>query len=299
MISLFLQIRFLDVIDVLLVAFLLYQLYLLIRGTGALYIFLGILSIYLIWWLVRLFEMELLSAILGQFISVGVLALIIVFQPEIRKFLLLIGTRSIINKGSRNIFRRLWQLEDEGKLNISPIVNACERFAENRTGALIVITKKNDLEFFVETGQPVDARISEPLLESIFYKNNPLHDGAVVITENRIRAARCVLPVSENPNFPSTLGLRHRAAAGITEQSDAVALVVSEQTGRISWCKQGQIKRNIKAVQLKEFLAKEFVNLREEPDEIEEDKPDEAAAADRSQAQDRSGKGPTGSDQPE
>jgi diadenylate cyclase len=254
----FLQIRLLDIIDIILVAILLYQLYLLIRGTGSLNIFLGILSIYLIWWLVRVFEMELLTAILGQFISVGVLALIIVFQPEIRKFLLLIGTRSFINKGSRNFFKRIWQFDETIKLNISPIVNSCQRFSENRTGALIVITKENDLGFFVETGELIEARISEQLLENIFFKNSPLHDGAVIITSNRIKAARCVLPVSDNKNIPSILGLRHRAAAGITEQSDAITIVVSEQNGRISVAKEGEIKRNLKPVQLKEFLAREF-----------------------------------------
>lgn len=254
----FIQIRFLDVIDVLLVALLLYQFYTLIRGTGALNIFLGILSIYLVWWLVRLFEMEVLAAILGQFISVGVLALIVVFQPEIRRFLLLVGARGIINKNSRNFLRKLWHMDQGPSLNISPIVNACERFSESKTGALMVITKSNMLEFYVETGQELDAKISEQLLENIFFKNSPLHDGGIIISNNRIKAARCVLPVSENPFFPTTLGLRHRAAAGITEQSDAIALVVSEQTGRISWCKEGQIRRNIKPVQLKEFLAREF-----------------------------------------
>ncbi len=254
----FLQIRLLDIIDIILVAILLYQLYLLIRGTGALNIFVGILSIYLVWWLVRIFEMELLTAILGQFISVGVLALIIVFQPEIRKFLLMVGTRSFINKPSRRFFSRLWQFDDTIKLNISPIVNSCQRFSENRNGALIVITKENELAFFIETGELIDARISEQLLDNIFFKNSPLHDGAVIISSNRIRAARCVLPVSESKEIPSSLGLRHRAAAGITEQSDAIAIVVSEQTGRISVAKGGEIRRNLKPVQLKEFLAREF-----------------------------------------
>lgn len=256
----FIQIRLPDVIDILMVTFLLYQLYTLIRGTGAIHIFLGILSLYLLWWLVRLFEMELLTAILGQFISVGVLALIIVFQPEIRKFLLVLGTRSFLNKGSRSVIRKFWSFDEREKLDISAIVNAYERFSETRTGALVVITTVNELESFVETGEALESRISSPALESIFYKNNPLHDGAVIITNNRIRAARCVLPVSESPNFPQTLGLRHRAAVGITEQSDAIALVVSEQTGRISWCVQGELLRNIKPVQLKEMLAKEFIS---------------------------------------
>ncbi len=259
-INAFIQIRLLDVIDVLLVAVLFYQLYILIRGTGAINIFLGILSIYLLWWLVRIFEMELLTAILGQFIAVGVLALIIVFQPEIRKFLIVIGKRSFIKPGSRELFKGLWSMENDIDLNIPPIVNILESFAELRTGALIVITKESELESFMETGQKLDAIISEQLLGSIFYKNSPLHDGAVIISNNRIRAARCVLPVSEAKRFPVSLGLRHRAALGISEQSDAVALVVSEQSGKISWCKAGEIKRNIKPLQLKELLAKEFLS---------------------------------------
>lgn len=256
----FIQIRLLDIVDILLVAALLYQLYMLIRGTGAINIILGILAIYLLWWLVRLFEMELLTAILGQFVSVGVLALIIVFQPEIRKFLLFLGKKSFINQGSRSFFRELFQMDNDLDLNIPPIVNSCEAFSEQKTGALIVITRKNELESFIETGQRMDARISEQLLGSIFYKNSPLHDGAVVISDNRIVAARCVLPVSAIRRLPASLGLRHRAAIGITEQSDAVALVVSEQNGKISFCQGGDIKRNIKPLQLKELLAKEFLS---------------------------------------
>jgi diadenylate cyclase len=258
MINLFIQIRFLDIIDIILVAILMYQLYALIRGTGAFQIFFGLLLLYLLWWLVRIFEMDLLSAILGQFISVGVLALIIVFQPEIRKFLLMIGTRSFLNKGSRNFFKRFWHFQQEEKLDILPIVQACERMAENRTGALIVITGNNTLDHVQETGQAIDGLVSEHLLEAIFFKNNPLHDGAVIITGNIIKSARCVLPVSYSENIPSTLGLRHRAAVGVTEQSDAIALIVSEQTGKISWAKNGAIHGNIKALQLREMLAREL-----------------------------------------
>jgi diadenylate cyclase len=257
--ALFIQIRLLDVIDVLLVAVLLYQLYTLIKGTGAINIFLGLLSLYLLWWLVRIFEMDMLSAILGQFISVGVLALIVVFQPEIRKFLILLGTRSFMNRGSKKFVNMLWNYQQEETLNISAIVNACEYFSENRTGALIVITIQNELDNFVDTGQRIDAVISEQLLETIFYKNSPLHDGAVIISGNKIVAARCVLPVSDKKSFPATLGLRHRAAAGITEQSDAIALIVSEQSGRISWAREGKINRNVRPVQVKEMLAREFV----------------------------------------
>ncbi len=266
----FIQIRLLDVVDILLVALLLYQLYTLIRGTGAINIFLGILAIYLLWWLVRIFEMELLTALLGEFISVGVLALIIVFQPEIRKFLLIIGKKSIIGSGSRQFFKGFWHFEKDEDLNIPAIVNAIETFAEQKTGALIVITKQSELESFIETGQRMNAEISEQLLGSIFYKNSPLHDGAVIISDNRITAARCVLPVSEIRRIPTSLGLRHRAAIGITEQSDAVALVVSEQTGKISWSNMGEIQRNIKPLQLKEFLAREFYRSDNDPKDSKE-----------------------------
>lgn len=269
----FIQIRLLDVIDIFLVAILIYYLYKIIRGTGAVNIFLGILSIYIIWWFVRFFEMELLTEILGQFISVGVLALIVVFQPEIRKFLLLLGTRSFLGKKTRNFFGRFWQSGEENRLNINDIVSACEHLAGTRTGALIVITKENNLDFFVETGQIMDAVISRPLLENIFYKNSPLHDGAIIITKNRIRAARCVLPVSDSSMFPSYLGLRHRAAVGVSEQSDAVAIIVSEQTGRISWVKDAILKRNIKPVELKEMLAREFSSEYEKKDELNNTNP--------------------------
>jgi diadenylate cyclase len=254
----FIKLRLLDVVDIFLVAILLYYLYKLIRGTGALNIFLGITSIYIFWWLVRLFEMELLTEILGQFISVGVLALIVVFQPEIRKFLLILGTRSFLNKKSRMFFGNLWSMEQSNNMSISDIVRACEQLAETRTGALIVLTQENNLELFLETGEIIDARVSSQLLENIFFKNSPLHDGAVIITKNRIVAARCVLPVSESSHFPAYLGLRHRAAVGVSELSDAIAIVVSEQTGRISWVKDGKMKRNIRGVELKEMMVKEF-----------------------------------------
>lgn len=254
----FLSVRFLDIVDIILVATLLYQLYKLVKETVAIKIFFGIISVYLIWKLVRLLEMDLLSEIFGQFISLGVLALIVVFQPEIRRFLLMLGSQNFINRGPRSFWKRLWHLEEQPRLNIPPIVNACEELAQSKTGALIVITRENQLNWYVETGEIIEARISRQLLENIFFKNSPLHDGAVIISNNAIRAARCVLPVSENPEFPESLGLRHRAAVGITEQSDAITLVVSEQTGKISLCKGGEIKRNINGVQLKELLAKEF-----------------------------------------
>ncbi len=254
----FLKIRLLDVIDVLLVAFLLYQLYNLIKGTGTINIFLGIIAIYVIWLIVKAFEMQLLSEILGQFISVGVIALIIVFQQEIRQFLLALGSPNFLKKGAKGFRGLRWQISQLEGLDIEPIVNACESMAASNTGALIVIARRNELKAYVETGEAINASISKQLLENIFFKNSPLHDGAVIIISNKIKAARCVLPVSEKTDFPSFIGLRHRAAAGITEESDAITIVVSEQRGEISLAQNGELTINIKAIKLREFLIKEF-----------------------------------------
>lgn len=253
----FIGLRLLDIIDIILVALLLYELYNLVKGTAAINILLGIIAIFLIWRLVRILEMELLSEILGAFISVGFIALIVVFQPEIRKFLLLVGTPSFIRKrNNRFLFWKIRYTEDE--LSIDPIVQACYKMANTKTGALIVIGKVNELNDITETGEIIEARISEQLLENIFYKNSPLHDGAVIIMANKIKAASCILPVSKNDTLPAQVGLRHRAAVGITEKSDAIALVVSEQTGQISWCKAGQLNTDIAPARLKTLLEEEF-----------------------------------------
>lgn len=258
MIEGFISIRFLDIIDILLVAYLLYELYNLIKGTTAINIFIGIVSIFLLWRLVRLLEMELLSEMLGAFISVGFIALIIVFQPEIRKFLLLVGTPSFIRKRRRRFF--FWKLNfDNGStLDIDPVVKACHKMAATRTGALIVIGHTNELEEYIESGEQLDSRISEQLIESIFYPNSPLHDGAVILVNNRIKAARSILPVSKKTELPAFIGLRHRAAVGITERSDAIAIVVSEQTGKISYSKSGSLKLDLSAAELKTILEEEF-----------------------------------------
>ncbi len=257
-INCFITIRWLDVIDVLLVAILLYQLYRIIKGTGTINIFIGIIAIYLIWVLVKAFEMELLSEILGQFISVGMIALIIVFQQEIRQFLLVLGSPNFLKKGSKSFLNIKWQMNQLEGLDIEPIVSACESMAMTNTGALIVISRKNELKPYIETGELINASISKQLLENIFFKNSPLHDGAVIISGNRIRAARCVLPVSEKTDFPPFVGLRHRAAAGIAEESDAIAIVISEQRGEISIAENGVLKFNIKSQKLKDVLIKEF-----------------------------------------
>lgn len=258
MIEGFISIRFLDVIDILLVAFLLYEIYTLIRGTAAFNIFLGIVSIFLLWRLVRVLEMEMLSEILGAFISVGFIALIIVFQPEIRKFLLLVGTPSFLSKRRRRFF--FWKINQSNQpnLDIDPIVKICNKMAVSRTGALIVIGRVNQLEEYVESGELLDASVSEQLIESVFYPGSPLHDGALIIQGNRIKAARCILPVSKNTHLPSFVGLRHRAAVGVTERSDALAIIVSEQSGKISWSKEGVLQLDLSAAELKNLLEEEF-----------------------------------------
>jgi diadenylate cyclase len=251
-------IRLLDVIDVFLVALLLYELYKLVKGTAAINILIGIVAVFIMWRLVKALEMELLTEILGAFISVGFIALIVVFQPEIRKFLLFVGSPVISRKNrTRFLFWRI-SLSAEALLDVDPLVQACLKLATSKTGALIVIALRHELTEYIETGLMIDGRISDQLIENIFYKNNPLHDGAVIITSNRITAARCILPVSKNTQLPISLGLRHRAAIGLTERTDAVCIVVSEQTGQISNCKNGRLKHNILPGELKNLLEEEF-----------------------------------------
>jgi diadenylate cyclase len=257
LISLFITVGWLDLIDILIVAVLLYQLYNLVRGTAAINIFFGILLFYLIWLFVKTLNMQLLATILGQFIGVGAIALIIVFQQEIRRFLLMVGSRGLFN---RENYRGLsgFRSSKYSSLHYEAIVAACQRMALKKCGALIVLSRKSDLKYYVNTGERVDAELTANMIESIFFKNNPLHDGAVIIAENRIKAAKCVLPLTENTVFPFQLGLRHRAAVGISEQSDAISIVVSEQTGEISFARNGALKSNINPKQLNEILAEEF-----------------------------------------
>jgi diadenylate cyclase len=254
---LFLTFRWLDALDILVVALLMYQLFRLIRGTVAVRIFLGILSLYLLWLLVRVLNMQLLESILGQFIGVGVLALVVVFQQEIRKFLLAIGTADLLKGiGLPLSWMRFFGSEEKATdPTLDAIVRACATMSQSLTGAIIVVRRMSNLDFYVGTGEPIDAAVSEKLLESIFYKNSPLHDGAVIIVGDRIVAARAVLPVTENEDFPIELGMRHRAAVGLTEVSDALVIVVSEQTGAITLAKDGMLNKGLTPKQLRELLS--------------------------------------------
>jgi len=257
----FISVRLLDILDILIVAFLLFKVYQLLKGGTAMNIFVGIIAIYVLWWLfVKILDMQLLGAILGQFMSVGVLALIIVFQQEVRRFLLVIGSNSFAGKDSitRKLLPWNWKNQAVTPANITPIVKACISMSKNKTGAIMVIARTSDLKFYESTGDLMDADVSKRLLESIFFKNSPLHDGAVIIENNKIKAARCVLPVTENTDLPAQYGMRHRAALGITEQNDAISLIVSEETGQISMALDGKIYPNLSAEELERLLIKEL-----------------------------------------
>ena len=256
MLDLFIQIRIADIVDILLVALLLYGLYRLLKGTAAISIFIGIVAIFLIWQIVNALQMELLSTILGAFVSVGFIALIIIFQPEIRRFLFTIGAKT--SKGDRKLFRLFSRKRKSVvALDTESICQACTSMSNIKQGALIVITRKNTLADIVLTGVTIDAEISKPLIENIFFKNSPLHDGAMIITDNKIAAARCILPVTNNSEIPGHYGLRHRAAVGVTESNDCIVLVVSEETGAISMVKEGKIM-TLQASTMEETLEKEL-----------------------------------------
>ncbi len=240
----FIHIKVIDIIDIILVALLIFQLFRLIRGTSAINIFLGVIILYITWVIVKALNMNLLSSILGQILGVGVIALIVLFQPEIRRFLLHLGSRYVSTAKAGRLFKALFSgKEKEIPLEeMDEITQACRRMSETRTGALIVFSHLSSLEFVIETGDRIDARINRRLIENIFYKNTPLHDGAMILSSNRIVAARCTIPITDNPNVPPQYGMRHRAAASITETTDATAIVVSEETGNISFVSNGEIK---------------------------------------------------------
>ncbi len=272
----FLEVTWVDFIDIGLVAILLYQVYKLIRGSIAVNIFLGILALYLVYLIVRAAQMELLTTILGQFMGVGVLATIILFQQEIRKFLLVIGRSTEVNR--ETLFKSFtnWRSQHEDDFDIQEIIEACKSLKATRTGALIVFSRDSELKFYAETGDLVNSVVSRRLLLSIFNKNSPLHDGAVIIHKGKIRAARCVLPVSENDHLPPQFGLRHRSAIGMSESTDTLVMAISEETGRLILARNGAY---IKALKLKhveqkilEYLhdeePKEWANVKTEPETL-------------------------------
>ncbi len=255
----FIKPNFIDAVDVFLVAILLFMIYRLIRKTVAINIFLGIIAIYIIWKVVTLLQMELLGEILGQFISVGVIALLIVFQPELRKFLLLLGTPKYLPEPLARLFRSRLNNLEEATRQMEIIAKAAEKMAITHTGALIVLVRDNKLPDFVNTGTELNATLTDDLLRTLFFKNSPLHDGATIIDGARVRAAGCILPVSGNKEIPAHFGLRHRAGIGISEQSDAIVIIVSEETGQISYAIRGKLRPNVRPADLRRVLPRELI----------------------------------------
>ncbi len=231
---LFIDIRWLDIVDILLVAYLIYRLYYVVKGTAAINIFLGILSIYVLWKVVEALQMQMLSEILGQFIGVGVIALIIVFQQELRKFLLMLGNRDFFKRNKGSFFNKFFKDVDEDAIDLQPILKACEYMSQYKIGALIVVGRESNPTMFVVGGQVIDATVNSDLIISMFQKESPLHDGAIIIQNNKIEMAQCVLNLSDNKSMPKGTGLRHRSALGIAEQTDVIAIVISEQNGAFS-----------------------------------------------------------------
>ncbi|MBQ1874929.1 MAG: diadenylate cyclase CdaA [Paludibacteraceae bacterium] len=227
------------IVDILLVALILYYAFRLLRRSGAVNLFWGIMAFVIVWFLVKfVFQLELTSAMFDRIISVGAIALIVIFQEEIRAFFYRLGSRFSGFK-----FRRVRaESQTQNDRRAQTIVTACNNMSRSRTGALIVVAGKQDLKEYADTGEKLNAEISARLIENIFFKNTPLHDGALIIVGDRLYSAGCILPVSKNQDIPQHFGLRHRAALGITERSDALAIVVSEETGKISIARSGQIK---------------------------------------------------------
>ena len=277
----FLEVSWVDFVDIALVSVLLYQVYKLIRGSIAMNIFLGILALYLVYLIVRAAEMELLATILGQFMGVGVLAMIILFQPEIRKFLLVIGRGTEFRE---NIFKTIanWRHEYHDDFDVNEVIEAAKSLKATKTGALIVFSRDTELKFYAQTGDALDATVNKRLLLSIFNKNSPLHDGAVIIYKGRIKAARCVLPVTENDHLPAHYGLRHRAAVGMSENTDTLVLAISEETGRLIFARNGKYLRLIKLKHVEKKILDYLHNnepARWEELSVEENEPAESSTA--------------------
>ena len=247
-----------DIIDIVLVALILYYLYRLMKESRSLNVFIGIMVFVLVWLFVgQVLEMRLVGSILDKLVSVGVIGLIVLFQEEIRKFLYSLGAHHRVRALAR-MFSSGKKDDKEDKETIMPIVMACMDMARNKVGALIVVERAIKLDDIVDTGDIIDANINQRLIENIFFKNSPLHDGAMVIADKRIKAAGCILPVSHSHNIPKELGLRHRAALGISQDSDAIAIVCSEETGRISVAIKGDFRLRLSAEELEGLLAREM-----------------------------------------
>lgn len=257
----FINISLIDVLDVVMVCLLVYWIVRLIRGTSAVTIFSGIALIYVIWIVARALKMKLLSFILGQVLGVGVIALIVIFQPEIRRFLLHVSYRWSIASGG--VIRRIFGSGPKlgrgmNSSDLEELTAACRKMGETKTGALIVLAHRTDLAPYIETGDEINASINRRLIENIFFKNTPLHDGAMIMNTSSIIAARCTLPITDRQDIPARYGMRHRAAIGITEHSDSSVIVVSEETGEISFVKGGEIRTMNSITELRLCIERSF-----------------------------------------
>ncbi|MDR2810756.1 MAG: diadenylate cyclase CdaA [Tannerellaceae bacterium] len=245
-----------DVIDIVLVAFFLYQVYKLMKASGTMTLFSGIIAFLVVWVLIsQVLEMRLMGAILDKFISVGVLVLVILFQDEIRRFLFAIGSHRRW-KFFSHIFKGK-QANGNGNKYVAPLVLACMNMARKKTGALIVIRQEMDLSMYEHTGEMFHADVNARLIENIFFKNSPLHDGAMIIADNRIKAAACILPVARHALLPKDFGLRHRSGLGMSMETDALVIIVSEERGKISVAKEGRLAPNVTAEELRQILSGE------------------------------------------
>lgn len=251
----------LPIIDVVLAAGMLYYAYKYLRGTSAIIIFRGFILVYIIWWVTDIANMNILSNILGGFISVGVFALIIVFQQEIRTFLLMLGSNRFTN--NKSVIKRLKLLfkisQEQSKINIDELFSAIENLINSKTGALIVFERNTNLDFVKSDADILNAELSSSLIESIFFKNSPLHDGAIIIEGNVIKSSRVTLPVTKK-TISKSYGLRHKAAVGITEDTDAISLVISEETGKVSYIQNGAFCKFKNLDNLKELIINDLAN---------------------------------------
>lgn len=250
-------IRIVDVVDVVIVAVLVYSLYRMIKGTNVMLIFWALLVMLIAWRVADALGMRLLGAILSAVASVGLIALVVIFQPEIRRFLLYLGTKTQLDQ---SLWQRLqfWRrnMQKNKGVNYEAYINACMHMSQTKTGALIIFRRQNEVEELVETGEKIDAPASSALIETIFFKNSPLHDGAMIVRGNTILAARCILPVTSRLDIDPNLGLRHRSAIGVTEQLDVLSVIVSEETGAISYAVGGEIHHGVSPVELRQAMEK-------------------------------------------
>lgn len=244
-----------DIIDIILVALLLYYLYRVMKKSGTINIFVGILSIIGVWIVTSgIFEMKLTGTILDKFMNIGLLILVILFQDQIKRFLVDLGSQNKWRAIRRLIFRQE-EISEENHADITTIVYSCMNMSKTKTGALIVIQRKMPLTDYEKTGDEINANINVRLIENIFFKNSPLHDGAMIIAQHKITAAGCILPVSHDMNIPKSLGLRHRAALGMSQVTDALCIIVSEETGKISVAKDGELKVHVSTIDLENILS--------------------------------------------